>query len=60
MADILGALAFGLMIGAQLLAVIAVHRQREDLRVDQTDTREAQNLSDTGLYMLTERLHGAR
>ena len=60
MADILGALAFGLMIGAQLLAVIAVHRQCEDVRVDQADMREAQKLTDTGLYLLTERLHGAR
>jgi hypothetical protein len=52
-------LAFGL-IGAQLLSVIAVHRQREDVRADQTDTRGAQNLTNSGLYVLSGRLHGAR
>jgi hypothetical protein len=54
MTELLGALAFAVMIGAQFLAVIAMHRMRQDTRAS-SDTFGAMRVSDHDLHVVSER-----
>ena len=50
MSQLLSATAFGLLIGAQFLAVIAVHRLKQDAG-SSAHTFKASGLSDHGLHI---------
>jgi hypothetical protein len=56
MTELLGALAFAVMIGAQFLAVIAVHRLRQDPHAS-SDTFGTMRISDHDLHVVSERPH---
>ena len=55
MSQLLGALAFAALIGAQFLAVVAVHRIRED-RQTSSDVRDTPRVSAHDLHVLAERI----
>jgi hypothetical protein len=55
MTEILSTLA--LMMGAQVLAVVAVHRLKDTAQADQTSASEMPRFSDHNLFVIAERLH---
>lgn len=59
MSEILSTLAFALMIGAQFLAVVAVHRLKNPTQADHASASETPRFSDHNLFLMTERLHGS-
>lgn len=59
MTEILSTLAFALMMGAPVLAVVAVHRLKDAAQADRTSASDMPRLSDHNLFVITERLHGA-
>jgi hypothetical protein len=54
MTELLGALALAVMVGAQFLAVIAVHRTRQDTHAG-FDTIGTMRAGDHDLHVLSER-----
>jgi hypothetical protein len=59
MTEILSTLAFALMMGAQLLAVVAAHRLKDTAQADQTSAAEMPRFSDHNLFVTAERLHAS-
>ena len=58
MTENLSTLAFALMMGAQVLAVVAVHRLRDTAQTDQTSVSEMPRVfSDRNLFIIAERPH---
>lgn len=53
--ELLGALAFAIMIGAHFLAVVAVHRIRE-VRQTSADALDTPRVGDHDLHVLAERI----